>query len=63
MQTISAYVEDRQAERVRGSAAYQHKTVSQIIREAIDAYFEIDELEYENDQLRGRLTRMREHHS
>jgi predicted DNA-binding protein len=56
MQTLSGYVNDEQAERVRRSAAWQHKTVSQVLREAIDAYFDIDDLEYENDQLRGRLT-------
>ena len=56
MQTLSASVSEEQAERVRRSANWQHKTVSQIIREAIDAYFDIDDLEYENDQLRGRLS-------
>ena len=59
MQILSAYVSDKQAERVRRSAAYQHKTISQVLSEAIDAYFDIDDLEYENDQLRGRLAAAR----
>jgi hypothetical protein len=56
-QILTAWVSDDQADRIRRSAAGQRKSVSQVLREAIDAYFDIDDLEYENDRLRSRLAR------